>query len=104
MTPTIGRIVHYRLSRDDVDSIAERMEELPPNLRPIPSVGDVLPMIVVRVHGRGEHSPVNGQVFLDGDGLLHVGGVLPGQGPGTWSWPPAAMPSAPIGVGYGDRI
>lgn len=86
-SPTVGRIVHYRLSDHDVNDIflmvgnASRMV-----------AGDVLPAMVVTVN----ESPgrVGLQVYLDAPGLLWrpdaMGGRLDEIGPigGRWFWPP----------------
>ncbi len=91
--PTIGRIVHYRLSAKDVESIRQ--------LRGAPSVqhlagspvaeGDVVPLTIVRVwpdlYGPGLPG-VNGQALLDGRDSHWVTSAREGTGPGTWSWPP----------------
>lgn len=114
--PSIGRIVHYRLSADDAaqimrrrttgKSIADRMKNaIPPdegrNTDPIygwPAgaqahigndvhEGDTFPMLIVRVWGPTATSCVNGQVFLDGNDVLWTTSVSVGEGPRTWSWP-----------------
>ena len=105
MKPTPCRIVLYRISADDVESIADRCEVRPiPHHLALPKVGDELPMLIVSVRQQREYSPVSGHVFLDQEGTLFVADRLPGHGPGCWSWPQPAPPSAPIGVAYGDRI
>lgn len=108
--PTIGRIVHYRLSADDVDvigrrrttghSIAERMKYGDdPQLKAWPAgaqahigndprEGKSYPMLIVAVWGDTPTSAVNGQVFLDGNDVLWATSVAVGEGPRTWSWPP----------------
>lgn len=102
-TPSIVRIVRYRLSANDAEvvnrrrttgvSIAERIKVL---MWPVGaqahigngvSAGDVFPMIIVRTWGNDEGSAVNGQVFLDGSDTLWVTSVLKGDYPGSWSWP-----------------
>lgn len=89
MKPTVGRILHYKLSRNDVDRIAEiGRGDMPMNPH---GVGQVLPLIASRVwddeFGPGKDG-VNGQVFLDGGALLWVTSVGEGDGEGQWSWPP----------------
>jgi len=107
--PSIGRIVHYRLSADDAShinrrrttgaSIAERMKcGDDPQLKAWPAgaqahigneaaEGDVVPMLIVHVFGDTPTSAVNGQVFLDGTDVLWVTSVAVGEGPRTFSWP-----------------
>jgi hypothetical protein len=104
VTPTIGRILHYRLTEDDADrvnrrrtnaqSIAERLAEVPPSWPrgaqahfgdPV-KAGVYFPMVVVRV----SDGSVNGQVLLDGNDVLWVSCVGEGTRPGSWCWPPRA--------------
>lgn len=109
MIPTIGRIVHYRLSADDaaqinrrrttVHSVAERMKYGDdPQLKAWPAgaqahigndakEGAVFPMLITKVWGDAETSAVNGQAFLDGNDVLWVTSVTAGEGPRTFSWP-----------------
>ena len=114
--PSIGRIVHYRLSAQDVEavtrrrttgaSIAERMSRCvltgdPPVYawpegaqahvgNPV-SEGDVVPLTITAVwpneFGEGEYG-VNGQALLDGNDSLWVTSAKQGEEPGQWSWPP----------------
>jgi len=107
--PSIGRIVHYRLSADDAAqinrrrttgaSIAERMKYgSEPELKAWPAgaqahigndaqEGHTYPMLITRVWGDAPTSAVNGQVFLDGNDVLWVTSVAVGEGPRTFSWP-----------------
>ncbi len=114
MTPTIGRIVLYTLTEDnakqinrrrtDSKSIRERMQVEPrqwpegaqAHIGNSASVGDVVPLHVVRVwpdeYGVGVPG-INGQAILDGNDTLWVTsakeGAQPGVSePGTWAWPP----------------
>ena len=101
-TPTIGRIVHYRLSANDVLSInssrssGSAVEEISgAQMRhgnPV-SEGDTVPLAIVRVWP-DEYGPgipgVNGQALLDGTDSLWVTSAAEGTGPGQWSWPPRA--------------
>jgi hypothetical protein len=106
MKPSLGRIVHYRLSQDDIVLLAHLRARRAGEYGTL-EAGEVFPMIIVRASG-SEHpafvDTVNGQVFLDGDDTYYVVNVKPGDGPGTWSWPVREVPSHPIGVAYGDRI
>ena len=107
--PTIGRIVHYRLSADDVaqinrrrttgQSIADRMKYGDdPLLRAWPAgaqahignevrEGDIFPMLITQVWGTSASSAVNGQVFLDGNDVLWATSRVTGDQAGTFSWP-----------------
>ncbi|KAA9111562.1 hypothetical protein F6B43_00220 [Microbacterium rhizomatis] len=75
---TPGRVVLYTLTAQDAAAIGE----LDPHTNQH-RVGDVLPMLIVRVWSVG----VNGQVFLDGPRTLWVTSRPEGDGPGTWAWP-----------------
>lgn len=114
--PSIGRIVHYRLSADDavqinrrrtdVGSIAARMRNaIPPqegqnadtiygwpagaqaHIGNLVAEGDTFPMMITRVWGDTPSSAVNGQAYLDGTDALWVTGACVGEGPRTFSWP-----------------
>lgn len=98
-TPTVGRIVHYKLSANDVTSInssrssgSAAVEIHGAQMRhgnPV-SEGDVLPLVIARVWP-DEYGPgilgVSGQVLLDGSDSLWVTSAAEGTEPGTWSWP-----------------
>ena len=108
-TPTIGRIVHYRLDAEDVkainrrrttgSSIAQRMQYGDdPQFKAWPAgaqahignevhEGDVFPMLITKVWGAMPSSAVNGQAFLDGTDVLWVTSVCVGDGPRTFYWP-----------------
>ena len=111
--PTIGRIVHYRLSADDAaqinrrrttgKAIADRMKQAivdeaggfaaawpagaQAHIGNEAKEGDTFPMLITRVWGPSETSAVNGQVFLDGNDVLWATSVCVGEGPRSWSWP-----------------
>lgn len=111
--PTVGRIVHYRLSEQDAaqinrrrtngKSIADRMQLLVHTTGDEKLVGwpvgaqahignearegDTLPMMIVKTWGDTPTSAVNGQVFLDGNDVLWATSVCVGEGPRTFSWP-----------------
>jgi hypothetical protein len=104
MNPTIGRILHYRLTASDAQainrrrtsgaSIADRMKQDPPawpagaqaHIGNTASEGDTVPLVVVRAWSSG----VNGQALLDGNDTLWVTSAEEGTEPGTWAWPPRA--------------
>lgn len=113
--PTIGRIVHYRLSEDDAkqinrrrttgksiaDRIATRVQRLEAGAEealawPVGAQahigneaheGDAYPMLITRVWGETPTSAVNGQCFLDGNDVLWVTSAIVGEGPRSFSWP-----------------
>lgn len=77
MVPTIGRIVHVRLSADCAAIIAGNAHE-----------GDLAPAIVTAVF-----SPecVNVRILGDGPGCPHWStSLLQGDAPGNWHWPDRA--------------
>lgn len=87
--PSIGRIVHYRLTDASVDEISRlRSNGFHIGARAIS--GDALPMIIVSIWQRSSPDDICicGQVFLDGNHVLWVQSVVEGTTPGTWSWPP----------------
>lgn len=84
MKPTIGRIVHYRLSAGDVQSINIQH---PPRDRNAVREGQVLPATVTAVFGEASGS-ANLAVQLDGVGTYWATSRPEGDGPGQWSWPP----------------
>lgn len=113
--PSIGRIVHYKLSAFDVaqimrrrttgKSIAERMAVQVSQVETATPIlgwptgaqahigndvheGDVYPMMIIRVWGPTAESAVNGQVFLDGNDVFWVTSAVVGDQPGTFAWPP----------------
>lgn len=91
--PTIGRIVHYRLSERDVESITGARLNNTSLFGSIPKAGDVVPLIITRVwpdeYGEGV-AGVNGQAFLDGNHSHWVTSAKEGADNGEWSWPPRA--------------
>lgn len=91
MQPSLGRIVHYKLTATDCELI-ERQDAsgktLPHPGRNNVYEGQVFPAMVVAVFGNGEH--LNLKVFLDGGpGAEYWATSRPeGDQPGQWSWPP----------------
>lgn len=95
--PTVGRIVHYRLSEDDAANINQRrhLSELAPpsewgfqahrGNRAEP--GQVFPATIVRTFGDDEESAVNLSVQLDGNDTHWATSRTLGDVDGTWSWP-----------------
>lgn len=110
--PTIGRIVHYKLSAEDAtqinrrrtngESIAKRIKQEVVTLESgtvpqwplgaqahignVVAEGDVFPMLITRVWPNDTHG-VNGQVFLDGNDALWATSVAEGDGPHQYQWP-----------------
>lgn len=103
MKPTVGRILHYRLSEQDAEAINRRRttgaaiaERIQAEKWPLgaqahigngANAGDVVPLIVVTVHDEPQLS-VNGQAMLDGNDTFWATSRHEGTEPGTWSWPP----------------
>lgn len=95
--PSIGRIVHYRLSEADATDInrrRERSQQAPPSQWGFQAhrgnraeAGQVFPADVVRVFGTSGGSPANLQVKLDGTDILWVTSVVHGDEDGQWTWP-----------------
>lgn len=88
MQATVGRIVHYTLTKSDAESVRFARSfagSAGPIGNPV-AEGTVAPAIVVSVFGNGEH--VNLQVLLDGQDSLWATSRPEGEGPGTWAWPP----------------
>lgn len=101
MIPSVGRIVHYKLTAQDAEQVnrrradwqADRAEKVTAAIGYMAHVGntasegDVYPMLIVRVWGMTEGSSVNGQVFLDGNDTLWVTSVGQGDQPRQWHEP-----------------
>lgn len=102
MIPTIGRIVHYRLSEQDATRINKRradatahMGEHRENSNGVVvhvgnsvRTGDIYPLFITRTWGDTEGSAVNGQVLLDGADTLWVTSVSEGDDERCWFVPP----------------
>ena len=85
MNVTIGRIVRYRLSADDVARLMSR-----PRTGNFHEVGQEVPLIVVVVWPNEfgpNYAGVNGQAILDGNDTLWITSAKEGTEPGTWAWP-----------------
>ena len=100
MTPTIGRIVHYRLSQADAEVINRRRVDAAESsvlalagmktgaqahIGNTVYVAYVVTMMVTAVVHDGR---VNGQLILDGNDSLWVKGADRGAEPAQWDWPP----------------
>ncbi len=106
--PTLGQIVHYRLTQQDAAEISRRRTNSAAIRNMIVShqwpagaqahignpvyAGEEVPLVVVVVwpneFGERFHG-INGQVLLDGNDSLWVTSVRDGTEPGTWHWPEA---------------
>ena len=84
--PTIGRIVLYRLRKEEIEVIERRRSKGIGEGNPIRE-DSTFPMIIVRVWGETPESCVNGRVLLDGNDSVWATSVSVGEGPGTFSWP-----------------
>jgi hypothetical protein len=83
-TPTIGRVVHYKMAASDVASIiAKRLKD--GTSGNTPGVGELYPATVVRVWGG---SAANLQVHLDGPDTHWATSRTEGEAEGQWIWPP----------------
>jgi hypothetical protein len=81
LTPTIGRIVLYKLSESDANDIKHRRGAAQGN---VPHAGEVYPAVVVRSWGGPS---VNLQVFLDGPDSYWAPSRKEGTVEGCWTWP-----------------
>lgn len=89
MIPTVGRIVHYRMTEHGAAQIRQRRAASNGILVGNPvNAGDVYPLVITRVWGDTEGSAVNGQVLLDGNDTLWVTSATEGDGAGQWFTPP----------------
>ena len=101
MIPTVGRIVHYRLSEADVLAINHQRQAQGTSGNPV-TAGDVFPAVIVRNWFATDTPPTNEQqacqlqVFLDGPLPLWVTSRQQGSDPandklpgmGQWIEPP----------------
>lgn len=91
--PSLGRIVHCKLSQQDAEAInRDRLlsgatASGPARTGNKVSAGDVFPMMVTRTWGSSPESAVNGQVFLDGNDIFWATSRTVGDQPGQFNWP-----------------
>ncbi len=87
MIPTIGKIVHYRMSGKDCDSYRSR-----PNHRTFnePWPGDLVAMQITDVDPADPVKWVNGVLTFNNGDTMWCGSVAQSEGGrrGTWFWPP----------------
>jgi hypothetical protein len=102
MIPSIGRIVHLRLSEHCAEQVNKRRNDAQKSEIAATSsgaqvhvgngvgVGDVFPLLITKIWSDAptEQTGVNGQVFLDGNDVLWATSVQQGDGPGQWFEPP----------------
>lgn len=87
--PTVGRIVHYRLTDTDAQLIANQRRNLYGSLMSVGNAArldDVYPAIIVRVFDPNS-TAVSLQVHLDGPDTYWATSRTEGLDPGQWSWP-----------------
>lgn len=112
-TPTIGRIVHYKVTADDatvINNIREARRKWVFNGRAADldnqpgyqghmgnriQAGDVFPAMIVRVFDP-QDDVANLQVFLDGNDTLWATSVHEGDGERQYSWPKVSGGSAGV--------
>lgn len=102
MPVTIGRIVHYVLSEQDVKAInRQRVYGVGPvgvqaYVGNQAIKGESVPALVVWPHDN-EQQTFNGPAFLDGNDVLWLTSVPYNADsvPGTWHWPPIVAQSQP---------
>lgn len=98
--PSVGRIVHYKLTADNAAAIKRRRVEgvghagidqrgAQAHVGNQPLEGDVVPLLIVRVRPNeyDDQPSVNGQAFLDGNDVLWITSAKQGSANGDWSWP-----------------
>jgi hypothetical protein len=87
--PSIGRIVHYRLSEQDINDVFVKHGQIRGSQ---PKVGDVCAAVVTGVFAayRSVDAPpaLDLRVFVNGPGDLWVTEKLEGTEPAQWCWPP----------------
>ncbi len=99
MKPSIGRIVHYKLSAHDAAEINRRRADwsaadpvrtgLQAHVGNHAEAGQVVPATIVRIFDpSGEHGTSNLQVALDGNDTFWATSRKTGDDEGTWAWPP----------------
>ncbi len=99
IVPTVGRMVYYKLSQQNAESINKCLYDAQQNMEKIRAdslgyqvhvgneakEGQVLPMTIVAVWS---DTCINGKVFLDGNDDLWVTSVVLGEDNGQWDWMP----------------
>jgi hypothetical protein len=102
MIPSVGRIVHLRLSAECAKSINKRRSDArssgisAANSGAIvhhgndAREGDVYPLLITKIWSDKptDATAVNGQIFLDGNDSFWATSIQQGDGPGKWFEPP----------------
>lgn len=97
--PTIGRVVHYRLTDEEAAKINRWRDQNKTNRGAIHagsvghvgnecSEGQAFAADVVSITEFPLRAAINLQVKLDGNDTFWKRDADEGEGPGTWSWPP----------------
>jgi hypothetical protein len=98
MKPSLGRLVHYRLSEQEAEAVNRRRKDFHDSrsadertgfvghVGNWAAEGDMFPAMVVRVWDESTVT-VNLQVFLDGNDVHWATSSAEGNEPGTWAWP-----------------
>jgi hypothetical protein len=89
--PTVGRIVHYRMSQVDVRAVRTQLRANPTALLDqsnLPQARQSYAAVVTSVTGQPGHPLVNLKVFLDGPFDYFAASRVEGDEAGTWCWPP----------------
>lgn len=85
--PSLGRIVHYTMSDQDVTVANHRRRLL--GARGNDAISErTYPLIITAVYADDAVVLLSGQVLLDGDSTYWIASVREGTGPGAWCWPP----------------
>lgn len=111
MIPTLGRIVHYKLTKHDAAAINKRRLDFQlfrsnfsgpsdpgqagadghvAHIGNQVAAGEVYAATIVRAWGDTPESAVNLQVHMDGNDSFWATSRTVGDGEGHWSWPPRA--------------
>lgn len=96
MIPSLGRIVHYKLTEDDAKEINRRRvprgENWPDGAQQHRgnnvNTGEVYPATIVRVWNPADGGAVNLQVHLDGNDVFWATSRTEGSNAGNWFAPP----------------
>lgn len=86
MLPTIGRIVHYQLTKTDAEAINRSRADFEAHTGNRAEEGQAFPAMIVRTFG-GDMA-INLQVHLDGTDTYWATSRSEGDRPGGWIWPP----------------
>jgi hypothetical protein len=105
--PSVGRIVHYRLTAQDAEQVNRRRADTRRHLEDHRALatgvqvhvgndareGEVVALVITRAIDPRDQGTVNGKVLLDGNDDLWVtsrqGGIYEDPTPGRW-WSPVA--------------